>query len=215
MKYTAIIVAAGSGSRFGSQLNKVWHLLNGKPVLFHSIDKFLSDLSCEKVIVVYSRVDQSRIHSAINTYPSLMITEGGSCRQESVNNGLQFVSTDYVLIHDGARPFFSETLLRTLTKEVVDYPSIIPALASNNQEHPDREVMIEGIKVRVQTPQAFLTNPLKQSFKMCANDHLLESFRDDASILEHYHHISPRWIPGESSNLKITFPSDLPSSSCD
>lgn len=209
MKYTAIIVAAGSGSRFGSSVNKVWHELNHRPVLYYSIDCFLNAPDCESIIVVHSSTDLPFINSLLTQYPSIKCVIGGSCREESVWNGLQLVRSPYVLIHDGARPFITIELINRIVDALSTHHSIIPVIDANQSDHPDREVVIQNRKVRVQTPQAFYTELIKAAFHACSDQKTFSNFRDDASIVEYYENREPFMVEGELSNKKITYSSDL------
>ena len=114
MKYTALIVAAGSGSRMGLGYNKMLYQFdNGKTILETTVDIFLNDQRCEQVVVVGSEQD-------IEQYQKLLINEritftiGGKTRQESVYHGLLKTTMPYVLIHDGARPWLSMDCINRL-----------------------------------------------------------------------------------------------------
>lgn len=210
MKYSAIIVAAGSATRFKSQLNKVWIPLRGKPVLWHSIEKFLSDSECTQVVVAVSRNDEKMIQKLKKEFPQIVTVWGGTCREESVFNALKIVSQEYVLIHDAARPFFSMNLLQSIKTELVHTKSVIPALQVKENDVPDRIVEIEGVSYRIQTPQGFHSKFLIDAFNLANEEKKLHLFRDDASILDQYLGIKATLIKGEIDNFKITYPEDLP-----
>jgi 2-C-methyl-D-erythritol 4-phosphate cytidylyltransferase len=118
VKATAIIVAAGEGRRVGAGISKVYLPIGGRAVLLRTLDQFFRAKRVDDVIVVIAKQDLVRCRSLLDSDPqareqSWIVQAGGSSRQESVNRGLEKVSSDcdVVVIHDGARPFVSPELI--------------------------------------------------------------------------------------------------------
>ncbi len=214
MKYFAVIVAGGSGIRMGSDLPKQFQLLNGKPVLQYSLDSFasLKDLKVEIFVVL----PQSYLATwrEICTQQKIMVPHqtcyGGETRFHSVRNALDCIDEEgWIAVHDGARPLLSPDLARKCFSEVQTCGAVVPVL-------PVREslVMVEentscwpvprkGLHV-VQTPQVFHSSLLKQAYLQ----EYRPSFTDDASVVHAAGHVVSV-IPGESRNIKLTYPDDL------
>lgn len=113
MKFSVIILAAGSGSRTGLKRNKVLYEIHDKKVLDYSIEFFQKQPFIESILLVVSKSELTEMYEAYNDQVTDIII-GGDTRQESVYNGLQRVTTDFVLIHDGARPFLSKESIISL-----------------------------------------------------------------------------------------------------
>lgn len=209
MKYSAIILGAGLGSRFNSQLNKVWHSLNGQPILNWSITRFYSDPMCDQVIIVLSRVDQLHAASLHQQFPMIHTVLGGETREESVANAVSHITSDYCLIHDGARPFVSSDLITRVVDALSTQDAVIPAIDGDLPKHPDRELTRDGKKYRIQTPQGFKTSILVDAFTQCRRTQCFFNFRDDASLVEHFTNVKALIVDGDIKNIKITYPDDL------
>ena len=107
MQYSALVLAAGSGTRMKLGYNKVFYALNdGRTVLDHALEVFREDERCKQIVLVCSTNDVVRISSQYVS-GKVVVVLGGATRQESVYNGLKAVHEDNVLIHDGARPWVS------------------------------------------------------------------------------------------------------------
>lgn len=212
MKYSVIILGAGLGSRFNSTTNKVWHSLNGQPILNWSIQIFYMDPSCAQVIVVISQKDYEHAARLHKEFPSIHTVFGGHCREESVSNAVGHVTSEYCFIHDGARPYVSLNLVAKLADALLTSEAVIPAYVTESSKHPDREIIFNGQSYRVQTPQGFATPVLKNAFLQCRRANCFNEFRDDASLVEHYTGVIATVVPGDPKNIKITYPDDLKTS---
>lgn len=110
MKVSVIVVAAGTGSRFGYERNKLFYPLCGEPVLTHTLRHIFAARSVSEVVIVHSRVDEKEIRRLVDDLHPIQPVRyalGGAEREDSVYNGLMAVSrdVDVVMVHDGARPF--------------------------------------------------------------------------------------------------------------
>lgn len=182
MKYDAIIVASGKGERAKLGYNKAFfNMKDGKTVLEHSASLFIDDNDCENIIVVTS---EDCINNVFDN-SKVIKTLGGEQRKDSVYNGLQKVTSDYVLIHDAARPFLNNQSLQDLKKEIEKNNAAILA-----KKAIDTIKVVDGNKIvktvdrntiyMAETPQGFKTSLIKECYNKCENI----NFTDDASLVE-------------------------------
>lgn len=121
MSCGVIIAAAGQGKRMGRDINKQFIELDNKPILVHTIEKFNKESWIDKIIVVANPVEIDEVRCLLNKFNVKVdaIVPGGKERQDSIKNGLAHVDCEYVMIHDGARPFVSSKILNNLYQEVL------------------------------------------------------------------------------------------------
>jgi len=203
MKYDAIVVASGIGKRADLGFNKVLFVMkNGKTVLENSCHLFIEDEDCGQVIVVTNediKFDNSKVK----------VISGGKERYNSVLNGLNEVKSDYVLIHDGARPFLSKSDLEKVKEAVFKYDGALLAIkATNTIKYVEDGFIKETINREniygAQTPQAFKVDLLRKAFSMID----LSGITDDASVFEKAGY-PVRIVEGESYNIKLTNKEDF------
>lgn len=213
MKYYAIIVAGGTGNRMQSDVPKQFLLLDGKPVLMHSIETFSNSEFHPVIIVVLNATftDQWKELCAVYRFKiPHQICEGGETRYHSVKNSLKLISKDSITaIHDGARPLISPSLITRSYRAAEQYGNAIAALKSSDslrRVSGDTSVALNREEIyRVQTPQTFKSDLLIRAYEQPYE----ESFSDDATVVEkagNKIHI----VDGDSVNIKITYPGDLP-----
>ena len=180
MNYDVIIVASGKGVRANLGYNKVFYeMKNGKRVLDCSIDLFKEDEDCKRIIVVTNKEDFKYIDDTV------IKVEGGDERKDSVFNGLKEVISDYVFIHDGARPFIRKENIEEIKNSLKDNDAVcLGSIALDTIKLIDGDDIVETIdrnKVFIaQTPQAFKTSLIKDCYEKCKD--LL--FTDDSSLVE-------------------------------
>jgi len=169
MATTALIVAAGKGERLGGALPKQYRLLGGKPMLRRAVEALIGHPAIARVRVVVGAGQEALAGDALAGLDVGSLIEGGSERAYSVCAGLQQVETDAVLVHDAARPFCPPSVIDRLIAPLEFFDGAAPVLpvsdtlakASDKLGEPvDRQ----GI-VRVQTPQAFRTVPLRNAYE--------------------------------------------------
>jgi 2-C-methyl-D-erythritol 4-phosphate cytidylyltransferase len=211
MKKTAVIVAAGSGIRMGSELPKQFHEMNGKPVLWHSIKAFTDAYDDIEVVVVLPATFLDLGAGLSLEFPAHVVrtTSGGASRFESVRNGLELVDDDsLVLVHDAARCLVTPALVQRCVEAATSLGNAIPAIESNDSLRViigDRNEQISREWVRlIQTPQVFKADILKRAFQQDYEP----SFTDEATVAENLG-VTIHLVPGERENLKITTPADL------
>ena len=182
MNYDVIIVASGKGIRANLGYNKAFYQMkDGKTVLEHSASLFNEDEECKKIIVVTAK----DCMPAVKKNEKTVIVEGGEERSDSVRNGLEQVESDYVLIHDAARPFLCKETLETLKRKVLETGAAIPG-----KKATDTVKIINGDKIvktidrntvfLASTPQGFRTELIKECYGKCKDI----SFTDEASLVE-------------------------------
>jgi len=213
-KIYAIVMAAGRGSRFGARLPKQYVDLDGVPVLVHAVRRFQAWRPDIAITVVINPADEeiwSRIAQRF-ALDHVTIAYGGDTRWESVRNALQTItpgSSDIVMVHDGARPIITSSLLDNILAGVVDAGAAVPAIPltdSIRRLTPQGSAAVDRTLFRaVQTPQAFCAELLKRAYQLPYS----ENFTDDASVWEAAGHASPLLVDGDIRNIKITHPRDI------
>lgn len=212
MKYSALIVAAGQGKRMNLGYNKVFcQLKNGKTIIQHVVDRFLIDENCAQIVIVMSAKEMFQCVSS-NESGKIVHVVGGKTRRDSVFNGLMAVNQEYVLIHDGARPFVSEAIIQRVYQMLKTEKAVIPVVRVKDTikeikgdyvvETPVRENLIQA-----QTPQGFETELVVDCYKKAYAQGL--TFTDDAQAVELVSDVKIRVVAGEYDNLKVTTIDDL------
>ncbi len=216
MKVSAIIPAAGMGIRMGSNIPKQFLLLDGKPILHHTL-KVLDQCSIvNEIILVMSEKEIENSRQPIqDSHPKVTrIIAGGKERQDSVYNGLQSLDseTDIVVVHDGVRPFVSADLIHETVEVARDFGAAITAIpVSDTIKKVNEEGLVEctvdrnGLW-RVQTPQTFQVALLKEAFAKAQADNFYGT--DEGSLIE-YLGREVKVVSGSEFNIKITRPEDL------
>ncbi len=209
MKISAIVVAAGSGSRFG--FKKQFAKLKSKPVMDYSID-VLKNI-CDEIVIV---VQKSDLEYVKKRFDFAIVVEGGKERANSVYNGLLKASCDIVIVHDAARPLINENFVESIIKKVKECGSAIPVLAVSETLKRVEKGMVIGTVDRssfylAQTPQAFDYEKLKSAYdKAIASG---KNYTDEASVWEEFYGFVC-CVDGIKRNIKITFKEDLEFAEC-
>jgi 2-C-methyl-D-erythritol 4-phosphate cytidylyltransferase/2-C-methyl-D-erythritol 2,4-cyclodiphosphate synthase len=206
---TALIVAAGSGTRAGSDIPKQYVPIAGKAVLAHAIDALAAHPHIDEVRVVISAGQEQLYAEAIGGRVLADPVIGGATRRESVANGLAAAGGDRVLIHDAARPFLPGEVIDRLLVALDGAPGAVPVLpvADTLAEAGDllgRTVPREGL-ARVQTPQAFHLDAIRAAH--AAWDAGREA-TDDAQIARAAG-LEVKTVEGSPSLDKLTYPADF------
>lgn len=210
--YTALIVAAGSGSRTRLPFNKMFYEIKGKPIILYSVERFLTDPDCEELIVVHSSADAGKMSVLMKNYSNVKLVVGGETRQQSVYSGLKLAKSQYVLIHDGARPNLKKTSIDELKKAVKEKKAAILAVPVKDSIVSAENNLISGYVERkstyaVQTPQAFLTEEILKAHLLANNSGSV--YTDDASLYLDTFNKDVKVVLGEDENIKVTTKADL------
>ncbi|MGB4063228.1 MAG: 2-C-methyl-D-erythritol 4-phosphate cytidylyltransferase [Azonexus sp.] len=215
-RHYAIVPAAGSGSRFGSEKPKQYLDLLGRPLIFHTLKALTACPDIERVWVVlapddpwWPRYDWSELGAKLET-----VRCGGATRAESVSNGLRAAAMvaaddDWILVHDAARPCLSAAMLEALFAELADDPvgGILAVPVADTIKRADAEQRVAATEPRdglwqAQTPQMFRYGQLEKSLK---NE---MAVTDEAGAIEAMG-LKPKLVRGDTTNLKVTYPADL------
>ena len=199
------------GSRSGLNYNKMLYRFKNKTVYEMSMEIFLNDERCKQIVVVTKEEELDELKKLIWS-KKIDYVFGGKERQDSVYNGLQVVKEDYVLIHDGARPYLKkeniDDILECLNKNdacllVVPVKDTIKVCIDGNiVKTLPREQLVQA-----QTPQAFKTELIKRCYQKGKDKNYIAT--DDASLVEYFENIEVKAVLGSYSNIKITTPDDL------
>jgi 2-C-methyl-D-erythritol 4-phosphate cytidylyltransferase len=212
LKKFAVIVAAGSGTRMGTDTPKQFLLLKEKPVLWYTLNAFLKAFNdIEIILVVAKEYVYTAEGIAKSTFGSdrIIIAVGGETRFDSVKNGLKHVDENsIVFVHDGVRCLVTEKLIRRCYEIAMEKGNAIPSIRSVDSirvETHHGNAVIDRDKIHIiQTPQTFKSQIIKAAFNQAYD----ESFTDEASVVEMMGE-KINLVEGEASNIKITQPIDL------
>ncbi len=213
-----VLTAAGSSRRMGLKTKKEFLKINGNFILQMSLHPFiLSNIFSQYIIVLPKDVIEigKDILSSLEISSSFTYVTGGTTRQESVYNGLLALEEslpEIVLIHDGARPWVSESIIEKVYRMTALKDAAIPVIPSTNAMKSINAsgTVITDLErkstVAAQTPQGFCFNKILTAHKKARYDHL--DYVDDAAIYGKYMG-SVETVTGDISNKKITYISDL------
>ena len=209
MRKVALIVAGGKGERMKTLIPKQFLLLDGLPILIHTLRKFSH---FEETILVLPQSEFDYWKELCNTYnftqPHLLVA-GGKNRFYSAKNGLEKIEKNTLIaIHDGVRPLVSKTLIDSLIAETKNGTGVIPVIPVKDSIRKIKgETSISTDRnslYKVQTPQCFLSADIQKAY----NQEFSEMFTDDAAVFESDSG-KIKIILGEEKNLKITTTEDL------
>lgn len=212
--FTAVIPAAGKSTRMQG-IDKLFADLAGKPVIIRTLEAISADRRIGNIILTVSPDVVSIINNILKKYPItklIKVVEGGRKRQDSVYEGIINATGDYVVIHDGARPLLSKSLLKRILDSVDSTPGVIPAFAVSDtiKKVNDRGFVIKTLDrlkiVRIQTPQVFKKTVLMESYRVLEKRNI--TITDDSSVLEIAGY-PVKTVKGSEFNIKITNPEDL------
>ena len=217
-KYTAIVLAAGSGKRMNSKVHKQYLIIQDRPVLYYSLKAFEDSVVDEIVLVVGKGEEKFCRKEIVDKYgisKVKAIVEGGKERYHSVFEGLKQTSdADYVLIHDGARPFVNQDIIRRCMQEVQKYQACVVGMPVKDtikiadeegyaKQTPDRKNVW-----MIQTPQTFSYALIYEAYEEMLKTEDT-AITDDAMVLERIKGKKSKLIEGSYRNIKITTPEDL------
>jgi len=215
-KIAVVITAAGSSTRMGGTVKKEYLPLGDGTVLSSSIKTFQAVLDNPFIIVTYPPLGLKAAEEAAKGY-SVTFVQGGSSRQKSVLKALEAIKAssfepDYVLIHDGARPFVTEKIIDEVLALSQEFGAAVPGLTPTDTiKGLDEKGFIVSHLLRknltaVQTPQAFEFLRLYQAHKKAEKDDC--DYTDDSEIWGKY--CGPvKLAEGDIKNIKITYPADI------
>lgn len=224
MKITAIVLAAGSGKRMGTAVKKQYLDLGGHPILFYSLKAF-EDSRIDEIVLVTAKEDIDDVKATYmnGSFPKIKkVIEGGKERYNSVYEGLKVSGdSDYVFIHDGARPFVDSQIIDRCVDNVQTYKACVAAVQSKDtvkiadedgfiKTTPDRRLVWN-----IQTPQCFEYSLIYEAYNKLIDAEKSNSLNglnvtDDAMVAEHFGNVRVKLVEGSYNNIKITTVEDLP-----
>ncbi|MBV9537625.1 MAG: 2-C-methyl-D-erythritol 2,4-cyclodiphosphate synthase [Acidisphaera sp.] len=205
-RIAAVLVAAGSGTRFGAETPKQYLSLRGLPVVRHAAGAL-----CREVGLLQPVGDAAALTRALDGIPHLFPVPGGPTRQDSVRAGLEALAAldpIVVLVHDAARPVVPPGTVTALLDALTTHDGALPALPVADTLKRGAGGRVAGTVprdglYRAQTPQAFRFPVL-----LALHRTAVPGATDDAAILESAGH-DVALVPGDESNVKLTYPTDL------
>lgn len=207
---TAIIVAAGSGTRFGSETPKQFLEIKGKPLVVHAIERFADSAMIDEIVLVVPLTEIKRFEGR---HPKVVkVVAGGKTRAESVRNGLDAISieTGIVAVHDGARPLVSVKEIDRVIDAAIEYGAacLVGCVTDTIKEYHGGLVtgtLDRRSLRRALTPQAFRAEILHEAFESVQPTELVT---DECSLVERLGH-EVAAVEGSPRNIKVTHPDDL------
>lgn len=218
MKYTAVVLSGGKGSRMNSNIHKQYLLLQGKPVITYALEAFEKSPVDEIVLVTGAGEEEYCRKMIVEEYhlkKVVKIVSGGKERYHSVYAGLKAAEgSDYVLIHDGARPFVTDEIIRRAMEEVQKSRACVVGMpVKDTIKIVDSDAHVTDTPERknvwmVQTPQVFEYPLIRKAYEgLLQQEHITAT--DDAMAVEQMSHIPIKMLEGSYANIKITTPEDM------
>lgn len=220
----AVILAGGTGSRMGStDMPKQFLEIKGKPILNHTVEKFLPNPKFEKIIVLSPKAWLGHTREIIRKYTGksdkIVVIEGGATRNETIMNAIRYIDGQYgldddtvIVTHDSVRPFLTHRIIEENIAAAQQYgacDTVIPATDTIVEGNgtaitaiPDRRKMYQG-----QTPQSFKAKLLRDAYDSLSDEE--KDILTDAAKILVMKGKEVRLVQGETFNIKITYPYDL------
>ena len=215
MKNYAVILASGTGNRYGSDVPKQFVKIAGKTVFEHTVEVFEKAENIDEIIVVITPSYRHFAEEIIvkNNYKKISkLLNGGETRKESSSIGIHSIDDEdaNVLIHDCARPFVSQRIISDCIKALETHNAVDVAIPSADTIIKVKDDIIEKIPekylMRGQTPQCFKLSTIKKAHELSKND---TNFTDDCGLIVKYGLCDVYVVSGEGENIKITYPEDI------
>lgn len=220
MKVAVLIAAAGMSNRMKSDINKTFLLIDGKPILSHTINKFEKSKYVDQIIVLARKEEIDYVRENIiepgGFKKVVALVEGGSSRQESIKNGLKILSddVDIVLSHDGARPFVHVETIDSAVEDMLELRAVVVGVPvkdtiKNVFDDGSNKVYLtpkRALLWAAQTPQIFYAEDLRRAYIYAERENIEGT--DDSSLVEKFG-LQVTMVMGSYDNIKITTPEDL------
>lgn len=219
MKNIAVILASGSGSRFGAKLPKQFVRLAGKPVIQYTIEAFETANVIDEIIIVTKEDFVGYVYEIVNSQNFRKVTKvivGGAERYDSTLSALQAITEREanLIIHDAVRPFVSEEIINRCVKALESHDAVDVVVDATDtivrvkdgiiQEIPDRRFLKRG-----QTPQAFKKSTLQKAYNLFMQDAEKVASDDCGIVLKYLPNEPVVTVQGEEANFKITHQQDI------
>lgn len=220
MKVTVLIAAAGMSNRMKSDINKTFLVIDGKPILSHTVKKFEKSKYVDEIIVLAREEEIDYVKENIiepgNFQKIRSVIAGGDSRQNSIKKGLEVLDddVDIVLTHDGARPFIHVDTIDSAIESVLELRAVVvgvPVKDTIKSVFDDGDTKIyltpkRSLLWNAQTPQIFYAEDLRRAYIYAEREGIEGT--DDSSLVEKYG-LQVSMVMGSYDNIKITTPEDL------
>ena len=212
LTFTVVVPAAGIGSRMGASCPKQYLPLAGKFLIEHTLERLLAHPRIERLVVALAADDDFFQTLPVASHPRLMTTTGGCERADSVLNGLSLVESEWVLVHDAARPCIThQDIDRLIHAGLAGDGAILGSRVRDTMKRSDAAGYIQKTVDRDQlwhalTPQFFRTTLLRDAIQQGQSQGL--PITDEASAME-LAGWRPLMVEGRADNIKVTRPEDL------
>lgn len=225
MKVSVILPAAGLGTRMGKPPSperggtsrKQFMLLDGLPILVHTVRKFVAAPSVTEIVVALRADDLEWVQGLLEAESRLKpvrLVEGGESRQQSVENALAAVGpdVDLVAVHDAVRPFVDIGIIEKVIAEAAESGAAIVGIVPVDTVklvhiHKVRQTLTRERMILTQTPQVFRHDLLRTAFEKAREDGFTGT--DESSLVERLEQVEVSVVPGSDRNIKITRPNDM------
>ncbi|MGW4589453.1 IspD/TarI family cytidylyltransferase [Amycolatopsis thermoflava] len=216
----AVVLASGSGTRVGADVNKVYLPLAGRRLVSWSLGAFARVPGIGVLVLVTRPQDHELVAWVLEREvdgAEVEVVHGGRSRQESELRALRHLAeridsgaVDTVLLHDGARPLASPALIAGVLQAARRHGGAVPGLAADDiMAVADGGLanLPRGTAIRAQTPQAFHARPLLDAYEEAARQRFEGT--DTSSVMERFSGLPIHWVAGEQENIKVTYAHDL------
>lgn len=214
----AILLAGGSGSRFGADRPKQFLEVDGCTVLEHSIRAFHRSELVDEIVIITRSDFVDEVRSIASRYPKVAhVRPGGRERFHSTLSALEVCTSpdDILLIHDAVRPMVSEAIISRCVEALSVYDAVGVAVPSTDTivRVDENDCIVESLPRAVlrnmQTPQGFRQSVLRQAFDLGIQDPCFAPTDDCGVVRRYLPEVKVRIVEGEVTNIKITYPKDL------
>lgn len=219
MKTVAAILAGGRGERLGAGIPKQFLLLAGREILAHAVECFIAHPAVDGVMVVIHPDHIERVRAMAREYrwaKIVAVLPGGATRQQSAAEAVAAaVEGERILIHDAARPLVGRAIIDGVLQALETHEAAVPVCAVNDtvlRAGPQRTVQAvvdRSALFRAQTPQGFRLEIIREAHRRAAAEGFHQA-SDDCGLVVRYGLGRVAMVPGAESNLKVTWPDDLP-----
>lgn len=214
----AVLLAGGSGSRFGADRPKQFLEVDGCTVLEHSIRAFHRSSLVDEIVIITRADFVDEVRAIADRYPKVShVRPGGKERYHSTLSALEVCTApdDILLIHDAVRPLVSEAVISRCVDALSCYDAVGVAVPSTDTivRVDENQCIVESLPRAVlrnmQTPQGFRQRILRQAFDLGLQDSAFAPTDDCGVVRRYLPHVPVRIVEGEAANIKITYPKDL------
>jgi ribitol-5-phosphate 2-dehydrogenase (NADP+) / D-ribitol-5-phosphate cytidylyltransferase len=221
LRSIAVVLAGGTGTRFGQPIPKQLIPLAGRPILEHSIAAMHRSPVVDEIVVVMAAGHLDRVVELVERggYDKVsQVVPGGASRNDSTAAALAALGPEEVnvLVHDAARPLVTEAILAANVAALADHQAVITAIGSSDtvvEVDPDRDRLVQilprSLLRRCQTPQSFRLSTIRAGYTEAARDPHFTATDDATVVLRYLPAVPIAVVPGDPENLKITEPLDL------